>query len=335
MIFLRKTHTVLLTSKYRQYSRIHRLQKLSKILLSSKLNMEEEGKARNASHAGSWYSSNADKLSTALNEAISVPKTHKAENGILKGIIGPHAGYDYCLSTAGHSYANIIDPAQYKRVILLGPSHHHHTTKCLLSKCTSYETPIGSIPIDLETVGELVKQKGFEYMDIDIDEAEHSLEMHCPLIRKVFQGIDIQLVPIMVGSLDSKQEIYFGKQLAPFADDSQTLFVISSDFCHWGVRFGYMPYNKTEGEIWESIKKLDYNGIKAIESGDPKLFANYLEQTENTICGRHPISIMMNAFYKDKTSFLTQFLHYEQSEKVKTKYQGSVSYAASITVKPI
>ena len=35
------------------------------------------------------------------------------------------------------------------------------------------------------------------------------------------------------------------------------VFVISSDFTHWGSRFQYQMYDKEEGEIWESIQASD------------------------------------------------------------------------------
>jgi predicted class III extradiol MEMO1 family dioxygenase len=39
--------------------------------------------------------------------------------------------------------------------------------------------------------------------------------------------------------------------------DPQNLFVISSDFCHWGSRFRYNYYDKSAGPIWKSIENLD------------------------------------------------------------------------------
>jgi MEMO1 family protein len=50
------------------------------------------------------------------------------------------------------------------------------------------------------------------------------------------------LVPIMVGSTHSATEAAFGKLLAPYIADPENAFVISSDFCHWGSRFGYTYY---------------------------------------------------------------------------------------------
>lgn len=74
-------------------------------------------------------------------------------------------------------------------------------------------------------------------MDLDVDENEHSLEMHLPYIVKAFEsrgaGGMPPLVPIMVGALTPAAELQYGALLAKYLDDPANLFVISSDFCHW------------------------------------------------------------------------------------------------------
>jgi predicted class III extradiol MEMO1 family dioxygenase len=39
-----------------------------------------------------------------------------------------------------------------KRVFILGPSHHLYLEGCALSKCKEYETPIGNLPLDLNSM---------------------------------------------------------------------------------------------------------------------------------------------------------------------------------------
>lgn len=70
-------------------------------------------------------------------------------------------------------------------MFLLGPSHHHYLSDCALSKCTEYETPLGNLKIDLDTVKELRSTKAFQDMSQSVDENEHSLEMHLPYIYKM------------------------------------------------------------------------------------------------------------------------------------------------------
>lgn len=38
-----------------------------------------------------------------------------------------------------------------KRVFILGPSHHVYLDGCALSKCKQYETPLGNLPLDLDS----------------------------------------------------------------------------------------------------------------------------------------------------------------------------------------
>ena len=65
---------------------------------------------------------------------------------------------------------------------------------------SKYQTPLGDIEIDSDMVSELLASKMFKEMNIKVDEAEHSLEMHLPYIKKVL-GENIKLIPIMVGNL--------------------------------------------------------------------------------------------------------------------------------------
>jgi Memo-like protein len=41
-------------------------------------------------------------------------------------------------------------------------------------------------------------------------------------------------------------EAVYGEALASYLDDPGNLFVISSDFCHWGTRFNYTYYNQSQ-----------------------------------------------------------------------------------------
>ncbi len=98
--------------------------------------------------------------------------------------------------------------------------------------CSSrYATPLGDIPIDSETVSELSATGKFYQLNKTAEEDEHSLELHLPYIRKIFENSEISLVPIMVGSIKESQENEYGAILAPYFDDLGTIFIISSDFC--------------------------------------------------------------------------------------------------------
>ena len=134
--------------------------------------------------------------------------------------------------------------------------------------------------------------------------------MHLPYIRKIFGERGIDLVPIMVGNLSDEQEREYGIKLSRYLADKETLFIVSSDFCHWGANFDYYPYEKQHGEIWQSVEAMDRQGMSLIEANDIEGFSSYLKKTQNTICGRHPIGVFMNAA-AEVGGFQTRFTHYD------------------------
>ncbi|KAK2174047.1 hypothetical protein NP493_828g01016 [Ridgeia piscesae] len=249
-------------------------------------------KVRRASHAGSWYSANRDELNQQLTEWMDQAPTAP---GTTRAVIAPHAGYYYCGACSGHVYKQ-IDGSKFSRVFILGPSHHARLAGCALSSLEKYETPLTHLTIDSQVYADLYATGEFESMSSQTDEAEHSIEMQLPYIAKVMESRQGQftIVPVMVGSLSTQREQIYGQIFSRYLADPENLFVISSDFCHWGSRFHYDYYDSTQGEIWQSIEHIDRMGMDLIEKMDPVAFSDYLKQYQNTICGRHPISVLLN-----------------------------------------
>lgn len=331
---------------------------------------------RQASHAGSWYSSDSGKLDSQLTSWLqsvsSIPLpleacVEEATTGDIKlpvqgcrAIIAPHAGYSYSGPAAAYAY-RCIDPDTVKRVFVLGPSHHFYLDGCALSSYDAYETPIGNLQIDKATTAELRATGQFSQMDSSVDDEEHSLEMHLPYIRKVFEKQDIQIVPILVGAISTAKEHKYGELLAKHLAAPENLFVVSSDFCHWGSRFSYTYYRAQPADsisltsrtpssayasvpIHQSIRQLDEQGVLAIthphSSSAPKTaleardqFNAYLKQTKNTVCGRHPIGVLLAALahleHTTDTRSECKFTRYEQSSPCLSPRDSSVSYASA------
>jgi AmmeMemoRadiSam system protein B len=74
-----------------------------------------------------------------------------------------------------------------RRVFILGPSHHVRLSGCALSTARKYKTPLYDLHVDSQVNGELEMTGQFEWMDLDTDENEHSIEMHLPYIAKVME----------------------------------------------------------------------------------------------------------------------------------------------------
>ncbi|KAA3674942.1 MEMO1 family protein [Paragonimus westermani] len=186
---------------------------------------------RASSHAGLWYSDNASVLSSQLVSWLD------------------NVNEDFKPARA------IIVP---RRIFILGPSHYANIgSKCALSPANVCCTPLGDIKIDKAIYEELQKTGEFVTFTKAQDEAEHSIEMQLPYIVQIAGNNPVSIVPIVVGCLSPERETVYGRLLAPFLCDPTTAVVISSDFCHWGSRFGYQYYLEDDGEIWQSVEKLD------------------------------------------------------------------------------
>ncbi|ODV88737.1 hypothetical protein CANCADRAFT_3383 [Tortispora caseinolytica NRRL Y-17796] len=237
-----------------------------------------------------------------------------------------------------------------ERVFVLGPAHHLYLDGCALTACKVYETPLGNLPICMEIVSALDETNEFEKMNISDDEDEHSLEMHMPFIYKKMSmhkdGIR-PIIPILVGAIDTHTENMYGLLLEKYFSDPKNAFVISSDFCHWGRRFSYTGYASTpevydsyrllgtaahdpKVPIFKGIQYLDSKALEVISLVSHPLWAEYLNATRNTICGRHPISILIVAMQHAEVGPI-KWLHYAQSSEVRSINESSVSYVAGFT----
>ncbi|KAF1334971.1 Memo-like protein, partial [Globisporangium splendens] len=205
-------------------------------------------RVRQATHAGSWYSHEEQELDTQLTGTLKIlcrkPSfgmfPFEAKDRILctiRAIIAPHAGFRYSGLTAAHAYHHLQGLEHVKRVFILGPSHHFYLRGCAVSTAVEYETPLGNIEIDHAINEQLIDTGKFVNMSLDVDEDEHSIEMHLPFIVKVMNGRKFTAVPILVGDTKAKMDVEYGK-------------------------FRYQPHDSTYGEIHEYIKYLDHEGMQ-------------------------------------------------------------------------
>ena len=320
---------------------------------------------RQATHAGSWYSSDPKTLKAQVQTLIHVAQK-SGSNGVsgARVLVGPHAGYTYSGERLGEAF-NAWDTSTVKGVFLLGPSHHvYFKDKALLSPFDFYETPLGDIPVDRETINDLLKkrfkkkhgQPVFKLMSEEIDEDEHSFEMHAPFIyhqgRKAKHGVP-KIVPILISGMDSELQTELVDALYPYIQNDENHFIISSDFCHWGSRFGYTKVltNKNttlntletdlhslrfssapnDTPVFESIEWLDRMALKIASKGSSAEWKESIRISGNTICGQKPIAVILQLLEQYRSNDgqdVFNWLGYSQSNPAKSSRDSSVSYAS-------
>ncbi|EHH22023.1 hypothetical protein EGK_05205, partial [Macaca mulatta] len=196
-----------------------------------------------------------------------------------------HAGYTYCGSCATHAYKQ-VDPSVTRRIFILGPSHHVPLSRCALSSVDIYRTPLYDLRIDQKIYGELWKTGMFERMSLQTDEDEHSIEMHLPYTAKAMESHkdEFTIIPVLVGALSESKEQEFRKLFSKYLADPSNLFVVSSDFCHWGQRFRYSYYDESQGEIYRSIEHLDKMAITELQKNGMNMSFSFLNYAQSSQC---------------------------------------------------
>jgi AmmeMemoRadiSam system protein B len=184
-----------------------------------------------------------------------------------------------------------------------------------------FQTPLGTVWVDevVQTIApsDLVRVSSSPF------EAEHSFEIQLPFLQRT--APDAKVVPILFGSPGPQHDSAVGPLLSRLASEDN-LFLISSDFTHYGRRFDYEPFPATSAEkVSVRLKALDTAAIEPILSGDAEAFRSFLVRTGDTVCGRVPLAAFLATLGRGARGRL---LAYRTSLDVTGDYEHCVSYAS-------
>lgn len=271
--------------------------------------------------AGSWYPRNREELAGVVDALVeSAAARARAATSPVTALIVPHAGFVYSGAVAASAFAR-LGGHTFERIVLIGPSHHFAFQGAAIpDTATAYRTPLGDAPIDRGAVAALRDSAGFRAND-QIFEPEHALEAELPFLQRVLAP-DVPIVPVLLGGRTTHEDAKRAAHaLVPFIRPS-TLVVISSDFTHFGRRFGYVPF---DDDLPTRIREVDFGAIAAIEAGDAARFARYVETTGATICGHRAIDVLLTL---QGDAVGAELLDYDTSGHMTGTWDHSVSYAA-------
>ena len=273
--------------------------------------------------AGTFYDGDPERLremtANFLDRADPEPMS-----GEIIGLISPHAGFPYSGQGAAFGY-RLLTGDGIRRAIILAPSHRHGFSGVALTDAAAYRTPLGDIPVDTPACEALAGEPEFETIP-EAHAAEHSLEVQLPFLQVALRT-EIQLVPLIVGQLDPGAYSPIAKALRRIIRPGD-LVIASSDFTHQGPRFGYQPYRTN---VAEKIRELDMGAVDPILALDRPGFIQYVRDTGATICGAHPIGVLLETLPEGTTGRL---LKYYTSGDITGDHTDSVSYATIAFSRP-
>jgi len=269
--------------------------------------------------AGQWYARDESTLRSDIQRFLGEPGS-SGEAG-LHALIVPHAGYRFSGASAGAGYASVRRD-DFNRVIILAPSHYGGFAGASIGSFDYYETPLGRVPVDRKSCDTLLGNSLFSPKD-DVHTHEHAIEIQLPFLQEVLK--DFRIVPILIGQVSFEDWRGIATALSGIMTE-KTLIVVSSDFTHYGARFGYQPFHAGKvAELKEKLRELDMGAVERIVADDPGGFYAYVRDTGATICGRNAIGILLELLDDGDT---IRVIDYRTSLDVIPDVQSSVSYCS-------
>ena len=209
--------------------------------------------------AGSWYPGTSGEIKGLVNKFLDDTELPEIKTRPV-GMIAPHAGIQFSGHAAAYGY-KAVKGLDIDRVIIMGPSHYFPFRGVAVSGEDMYETPMGKVEVDKKITDDLYGQPLFEGPR-NAEIQEHSLEMQLPFLQVVLD--DFKIVPLVVGDVSGSEYEDIAREIKRVADEN-TLIIASSDFTHYGGRFGYVPFQR---DIKKNLEDLDLGAIERIVEGD-------------------------------------------------------------------
>lgn len=286
-----------------------------------------DDRVRASALAGAWYPGEPTQLAEYVDGLLDSAEIESAETETpIRALIVPHAGYQYSGSTAAEVFA-LVRGREYKRVIVLAPAHRSGFRGLSIAGVDAYETPLGAVSLDGPAVAEL-RKSDLVGSDPKAHAREHAIEIELPMMQRALKP-GWRLVPVLVGRLEDDGYRKTAELLRSLVDED-TLLVVSSDFTHFGPRFGYMPF-ELDRETPDRIRALDDGAIERILVADATRFLDYQSETGITICGYRPLALLLHMMPGDAR---VQRIAYATSGELTGDWGNSVSYVGMLVTSP-
>ena len=280
------------------------------LMMNSCNGQTREPVVRPATQANRFYDGNAQRLSQEVDSFLALHRG-SADSRRVAALIVPHAGYYYSGNVAASAYMALNPKQPYKRIFLLGPSHHEWLDGASVNtEADYYATPLGNVKVDCETGMALTTTDGTDLTDSEkvffyrpeAHDREHCLEVQLPFLQRRLGDVP-PIVPIIISTNDFRKLSRMAEVLKPYFTD-ENLFVISSDFSHYPT--------------YEDAYEADGKTGKAIESGDVGQFIAAIE--ENARSGKRNLATSACGEFAIITLMLMLDSNYEVKHLV---YQNS------------
>ncbi len=263
--------------------------------------------------AGQWYPGDPADLASNIDEMVDAAAPVDIPGEIV-ALIVPHAGYIYSGPTAARAFRQ-IKGKHYDRVVIVSPMHHLYREPVLTTTHDAYQTPLGTIPVDRETLDALTTHLPLTPIRRD---PEHSLEIELPFLQRVLDG-PFKLIPLMLRDQTFDTAHRLGKALGGLLENSDsTLLVASSDLSHF--------YSDRQA------RQIDRIMVEQIGNNDPEGVIRVEDEKRAFACGRGAIATVLVAAGKLGANRV-EIIDYSTSADTAGDTHSVVGYVSAILYK--
>jgi AmmeMemoRadiSam system protein B len=253
--------------------------------------------------AGEWYPGEPSELRKWIRAFLdAVPQADPPRSDLI-GLVSPHAGYVYSGFTAAHGY-RLLEGRDVEVAAVLSPFHGLPSGDIMVNTASAYETPLGRVPVALDLIDAMRNET--EVTDVDAEE-EHSIEIQLPFLQTVLK--EFRLLPLMIGNRDVRRVESAVLSLLHVLQGKKTILVASTDMHHL--------------DDYESVRKTDGRVTKALESFDIDAIRNVLNPDNCTVCGKVPVSIVLEASTKLGANRFRTLYRSNSRDEFKGRYTGT------------
>lgn len=272
--------------------------------------------------AGQFYPSDPRELESEIKRCFLSPQgPGRLPPGEFEGevvaTVNPHAGYMYSGGFASNSFFVLSSRLPVDLAVIIGPNHYGVGSGVATPESERWETPLGSLDVDLRLARELLLRTHLIDMDDSAHWREHSAEVQLPFLRFVF-GSSIKVLPISMAMQDMGTAIEVGEHLAEALRGRNFVMIASSDFTH------YEPASEAKAK--------DEKALQHIVRYDVQGLYREIEELGITMCGYGPVAAVMEAS-KRLGAGKARVLRYGSSGDVTGDNSSVVGYASVVFYK--
>lgn len=271
--------------------------------------------------AGQWYPADAAALRRSVTDFLENADSAALGQGRPAVVVAPHAGHAWSGETAGRALG-LLAPWDYDRIVLMAPNHRWPLSAPSCPEESAFATPLGDVALDV-AARDLLLSAGVVASVPEAHAQEHAVEIQLPFLQALWDEVP-PVLPILVPRMAAADRARLALALGRWCD-GRTLFFVSTDFTHYGVDYGYVPF---VDDIPRRLEDLDMGAVERILAWDGEGLQSYARETGITMCGVEAMGLAMALPWPAAPAMT--MTGYQRSGDRDDDYAFSVSYVGMI-----